>query len=687
MKERIEMMRNFFVRDKKQKESRIDNDFSFLTEEFAKEDKCDIDRATERLVYFLDHETPVVYPFEKIAFTRTLKNIPELFTADEEKKLREKFHLHEKGDVCNINVNYSALLSLGFPGVVAKIENLIAKTDDASKIGYWNCQIKILQAIDSLMARYSVEAERVENNVVMTTIDTLRSRKPETLLEAYQMFRIIHFVMWAGRNYHNTVGRFDQYMYPYYKHDIDCGILDNEGALELTEEFFLSFNRDSDLYPGMQQGDNGQSLVLGGCDIDGNDTYNDLSDIAMHASLELRLIDPKINLRVSRNTPFERYVLGTHMTKQGLGFPQYSNDDVVIDGLCRLGYDRKDAVNYVVAACWEFIIPGVAMDIPNLDALSFAKIVRETTMNKLAEVSSFDEFMAYIDDGIKEEADKLIDSLKPIYIFPAPFISLMMDGCIENARDISLGAKYNNYGFHGTGLATAVDSLAEIKKHVFDTQTISANDLVEALNNDFTSNPILGNKLRYDDEKFGNDTELTNSIADHLLNEFAKSLEGRTNDRGGIFRAGTGSAMYYVWHAVDLGATPDGRHKGEPIPANYSPSLFSKVKGPVSVVKSFSSPDLKNVINGGPLTIEFHDSVFRNDEAIAKVAKIIKSYIDMGGHQLQINTVNKDTLLDAQKHPENYRNLIVRVWGWSGYFVELDKCYQDHIINRIQFLA
>jgi formate C-acetyltransferase len=144
--------------------------------------------------------------------------------------------------------------------------------------------------------------------------------------------------------------------------------------------------------------------------------------------------------------------------------------------------------------------------------------------------------------------------------------------------------------------------------------------------------------------------------------------------------------MFYIFHAQELGATADGREAGVPLPANYSPSLNIRLNGPVSLIKSFSKPDLKRTINGGPLTIEFSESVFSQDEAITKVAQLVQLFILRGGHQLQLNTVNRERLLAAQKHPENYRNLIVRVWGWSGYFVELDKCYQDHIIRRAELL-
>ena len=207
-----------------------------------------------------------------------------------------------------------------------------------------------------------------------------------------------------------------------------------------------------------------------------------------------------------------------------------------------------------------------------------------------------------------------------------------------------------------------------------------------ALKNNFKGYEQIRNKLRYHAPKFGNDDDYADSIAVSLLDSFAESLKNKKNERNGIFRPGTGSAMYYIWHSQNTPATPDGRDRGEEFAANYSPSLFARLKGPVSIIKSYTKPDLRKVINGGPLTLELHDTVFRTPEAVEKVAMLVKSFIDMNGHQLQLNAVNRDTLLDAQKHPEKYRNLIVRVWGWSGYFVELSKEYQDHIIKRTELI-
>jgi pyruvate-formate lyase len=260
-----------------------------------------------------------------------------------------------------------------------------------------------------------------------------------------------------------------------------------------------------------------------------------------------------------------------------------------------------------------------------------------------------------------------------------------MADCLKRAPDISQGAKYNNFGLHSTGVSTAADSLAAIRKYVFDTQTVAPQQLIAAVDADFKGYEQLQAELRYNQFKMGNDADEVDAIGGALLEMFADSLKDKRNERGGVYRPGAGSAMYYIWHIQEIGASPDGRKKGEPIAANYSPGLNTRVNGPVSVIKSFTKPDLKQVINGGPLTLGLHDTVFRNEAGIEKVALLVRSFIEMGGHQLQLNAVNRETLLDAQRRPELYRNLIVRVWGWSGYFVELDREFQEHIIKRLEF--
>ena len=680
----IQALLKRFIAEKDQKNYRIPpTDPYILAETYREEGLTDVERSVKRLEYMLANEKPHVYPDEKIALIRTVSTIPEILTKDEWAEKKKTNYIHEQGKVCNINPAYMLLVGEGFDAKRAEIKAQLAKPCSEEKKIELDAMLRTMDLIQNFAERYRQAAVEAGNRTVADTLSKIPAKAPETLLEALQFLRLVHYCLWCSFNYHNTLGRFDQYLYPYYQKDIAEGRLTDETALELIEEFFISCNKDSDLYTGMQQGDNGQSMVLGGLNPDGTESYNALSDLCLQASLELKLIDPKINLRVNKNTPLELYEKGTKLTQQGLGFPQYANDDVVIPALLHWGYDKEDAYNYVVAACWEFIIPGKGTDVPNLNTMSFVRTMTET-LDGLKDCGTFDEYLNLVCRSIDEQAEKLMQQVSDIYMEPAPLMSLMMENCVETGKDVSKGNRYNNYGFHGAGLSTAVDSLAAIRKYVFEDKTITAEQMTQMCKENFKGHEEIQNMLRYEAPKMGNDDAPTDELAVKLLNRFADALEGHHNDKGGIFRAGTGSAMYYVWDARDTIATPDGRRAGEELACNYSPSLFMRSVGPVSILKSFTKPDLKRVANGGPLTIELTDSMFRNHESIRKVAMFVKSFMDLGGHQIQINAVNKEKLLDAKKHPENYRNLIVRVWGWSGYFVELDECYQNHIIKRME---
>ena len=689
MKERIKIMLND-VFNKKHHQFRQNIDDNILvgfTGSMKTYGLNDIQRVQKRLCWVLENENPVILPREKIVFTRTITKIPAAFTDEEWEKIRKDHYIHESGQVCNISSNYGYTIEVGLEHrrkeILQSVE-IYASQGDEQGVEFLKSVIQAIDDIEKLSDRYASFAQETGREDIAAILKQVPRFGARSFHEALQFFRILHFTLWASGNYHNTVGRFDQYMFRYLRNDLDTGILDYDSAFELLQEFFISFNKDSDLYPGMQQGDNGQSMVLGGVDENGDEAFNLLSEMCLKASLELKLIDPKINLRVTKNTPIGIYDLGTELTRQGLGFPQYSNDEIVIPGLLAKGYDLKDARNYVVAACWEFIIPGEGMDIPNIAALSFAKVVEAGIKKHLRQSKDFETFMKGIKQEIREELNSQVSGLRNIYMEPAPFQSLLMNGCVEDAKDISFGAKYNNYGIHGTGLSTAADSLAAIEKYIFDKQEVLADELMKALENNFEGRDDLWLKFKYDAPKMGNDDDFVDNIAVKLLNDFSELTTGIVNERGGCFRPGSGSAMYYLWHVKDLEASADGRKKGEPLSANFSPTLNVKLKGPVSIIKSFSKPDMKKLMNGGPLTLELHDTVFRNPESIRKVSMLVKSYMELGGHQLQINAVNREQLLEAKKHPGKYKNLIVRVWGWSGYFTELDEVYQDHIIQRVE---
>ena len=687
MTPRIETLRSFIRAEKHHQFRRTPEELGLadLNEKFKAEGVPAVERSARMLKALLNAETPIIIEGETIVATRTITYIPSIFTEAEWADIRSKHTLHERGTISNLSPDYEGIVADGLGKRKADIE---ARMEDATlteeQMQFLAAAKASIEAVQAFILKYKACAEKAGLTKVAEVLGAIHSEGAKTLHEALQLLRIVHFALWESDCYHNTLGRFDQYIYPYYKSDIESGRITDEEAFDLITEFFLTCNKDSDLYVGMQQGDNGQSLVLGGRDAEGNCLFNEVSKMCLKASYDLNLIDPKINLRCDSNTPLEIYKLGAELTKRGLGFPQYDNDDVVIPGLMKLGYSEEDAHNYVVAACWEFIIPKNGMEIPNIDALSFAEIVSEA-VNHLGDYSTYEEFYAYIVSKINEECKRITSSHDNLYIAPAPFLSTFMGGTIEKAKDISEGGILNNYGVHGTGLSTAADSLAAIKKYYFEEKSIGLEELMDALKNNFVGHEALQDKLRNEAPKMGLDNDDADAIGTALLNSFAEGLKGYRNERGGIWRAGTGTAMYYIFHAKDLPATPDGRNAGEVLPANFTPSMFLKQNGPVSVMRSFAKPDLQNVVNGGPLTIELDESIFRNEETIEKLAMLIRSFIRFGGHQLQLNTLDREKLLDAKAHPELHRNLIVRVWGWSGYFVELDECYQDHIIERIKY--
>ena len=679
--------------DKEQRIFRRDVDWKALLDRFIREGVGDMERARIGLEEMLKAERPEFMDGERIAFLRTVKQIPDLHSDDEmDSRRAQGVAFGEKGVVFNITADFGSAIRDGLGARLDEMrERLIRCREEADAEGaeFLENAILSVEAVLDLVERYRAEAEKRGLSDIAATLAKVPFSGATTFHEALQSLRILHFAMWCEGEYHCGLGRIDQYLFPYYEADISSGRLTEESALEELEEFFIACNRDSDLYIGVQQGDNGQSVMLGGVTPDGKDAFNDLSRLCIKACGELKLVDPKINLRVSKTTSLDVYKMGTELTAKGLGFPQYANDDVVIPALERWGYAKEDARNYTVAACWEFIVPGCAMDIDNIDAVSFVGALDAALRILTERRSGAEDGLGYEDvekeffAEIQRRADAIVEKYRHVEILPGPFVSVISTDCIKNARDISKGGKYNNFGVHGTGIAVAVDSLASVRELVFEKRLVTLSELVKLLDTDFSGRADILAAAK-EAPKMGNADPKADEIATRLLCFWGHAFDGKKNGRGGIFRPGTGSAMYYIWHAREIKASADGRLSGQPLSANYAPSLDVPVKGPVSVVRSFTEPDLVPVCNGGPLTIEIHDSAFAMPDGVEKVAHLVKFFIERGGHQLQINTINRETLMDAQAHPERHRHLIVRVWGWSGYFIELEKTYQDQIIKRVE---
>lgn len=585
----------------------------------------------------------------------------------------------------NVTPNYGRLLKEGFDGCTERICKAMENCTDPEKLQFGRDMLDTIEISMTMVEAYKEEALEKGQTRLYEALCRVPHKGAGSFYEALVSMKAMIYLLRLNFCSHVTFGRFDQYMYPYYIMSKEQGMTDEE-ALELIEEFFISINRDCDVYTGIQIGDNGQSMVLGGFDGDGNNMYNELSQMCMQASLDLKLIDPKINLRVGKNTPDEIYEFATRLTKAGLGFPQYCNDDIVVPGLMKLGYDREDALDYSVAACWEFIIPNCGADVPNHRTLDYAKVVNEAIHKHLMESVNFPQLLKHCQQELINMAAELIADGNANGLPVQPFQSIFFDGCMESLTSMwQGGTKYHNFGAHGVAISVAADSLAAVKKTVFEDKTVGKQELLRALNNNFEGMPELRQKL-LDCPKMGENDDYVDSIASALMEAGSRGFNGKGNDQGGIWRAGTGCAMHYIIRSRKCPATADGRLAFTPYPSSFSPAIGVKPPGLLSVLQSFTKHDMTEICNGGPLTIELHHTVLRNDVGISKVAQLVKKFIQLGGHQLQLNAVNSETLRDAQLHPEEHADLIVRVWGWSGYFVELDRPYQDHIISRTQYM-
>ncbi len=642
-------------------------------------------------------EHVAIDPDERIVFTRTLPSVPPVYSTEEWGRLTAGRTLHELGPISNVCADWRLLLAQGLEGrkqVALQTRRRLAA--DAQATEFLDAAIETMDAVLALAARYSAHAREIGLADVAGILERVPAYPARTFHEALQSLRLCHAVVWLGGNYHVGLGRFDQYTWPYLQADIAAGRLSPADAEDLLAEFFISLNKDSDLYPGIQQGDNGQTLTLGGLTPDGAPAVNDLTRMVLRVARDVALIDPKINLRISAQTDLDLLGAATELTRLGLGFPQYSNDDVVIPALNAHGYDLEDARDYVVAACWEFIVPGRGMEVVNIGALSFPAAVDRGLRDGLAAGTDFEGCMQAVSTDITRQVRNLADAYSRLLLPPAPYYSVFMQGCLEQGRDMSEGLKYNNLGIHGAGSANAADALAAVKKFIFDEHSVQPGELVSALDADYRGCDSLRRRLNVEGPKVGNDDPEADALLVKLFNLFADACGAYGGTPwGGCLRPGTGSAMYYLWLASGhaglrepvVGATADGRPSGQPFSANLAPSPGVRVRGPISTLQSFAKIDYRRVWNGGPITMELSDSVFRDPESIRKTAMLVRTFAQLGCQQLQLNSLSLDTLLDAKAHPDRHRNLVVRVWGWSGYFCELAPEYQDHIIARHRYVV
>ena len=563
------------------------------------------------------------------------------------------------------------------------------------------CYIKrYAQKAKLLSERTKNENHRAELRRISNSCQWLSDNPARTFFEALQMFWLTHEVLTAEFPSGSlSPGRFDQFMFPFYRNDLEKKQLTRKEAKELIEVIWIKFNvphkQWKDLYF--------QNITLGGQDAGGFDATNELSYICLEATGELNLPQPSLSVRYHKNTPEEFFDKALKVIRKGGGLPALFNDDIIIPSKEKTGIAIRDARNYAIVGCAEPAVPGKEFGHTEALRINWAKIL-ELMLNSgqctvtgekihminknLSEFTSFDEFYKAYKEEFKHFIDFGMDSIKilekafPRYC-PHPYTSMLMEGCVESGRDITDGgAKYNLTAVNGCGMANTADSLAAIKKVIFEDNLFTLDKLKEILSNNFQGEEALRQLLINKAPKFGNDDDNVDLLLKDLSEIFCSCIRNHDNTRGGKFQVG----LYTVWwHSVlgnMTGALPDGRLACRSLSNSLSPSQGRDKLGPTALIKSITKLNHKLFSNGMILDMMFLPQLLNNNEGFEKLKILIKTYFDLGGMEIQLNVVDKEILIKAQKSPDDYQNLVVRVSGFSAYFVELEKIIQDEIIER-----
>lgn len=536
---------------------------------------------------------------------------------------------------------------------------------------------------------------------------------PRNFWEALQYYWFVHLGVIMELNPWDAFnpGKLDQHLYPFYKQGIGDGSLTKDQAKELLQAFWIKFNNqpappkvgvtaeESATYTDFAQ------INLGSVKPDGTDAVNEVSFLLLEVIEEMRLVQPSPSVQISKKTPENFLKRALEVVRNGFGQPSIFNADAVIQELVGQGKSIEDARNGGTSGCVE--TGAFGKENYNLTGYFNLMKVLEITLNNgvdprtghkiglktgnPAEFKSYQEFfeafkkqlLHFID--IKVAGNNVIERIYAEYM-PVPFLSILIDDCITTGKDYhDGGARYNTSYIQGVGLGISTDALTAIKYNVYDKQRITMPELLEALKNNFNGNQKLRSMLLNDTPKFGNDDDYADSIMQDIFEAYYEAVNGRKNTKAGHYRINLLPTTVHVYFGSVIGATPDGRRAGEPLSEGVSPVQGADKKGPTAVIKSVAKMD--HVRTGGTLlNMKFTPPVLEGESGISKLAHLVRTYFRLDGHHIQFNVVTVKILREAQQRPERYRDLIVRVAGYSDYFVDLGKALQDEIIRRTEHL-
>ncbi len=593
---------------------------------------------------------------------------------------------------------FPRLLEMGYEGIAKYAEAKIAAMkasgeDDREKTEFYEAVITSTRAVCRLSERYADEleqsaacADETRAAELMQMAKNMRNVPANPAKTFWEAVQSIWFAYMCGVRFNGTdMGRMDQYLYPYYKRDIDAGILTKEQAQELITSFFLKCD---ELYTAIPSNAGlHPSIMLGGLNADGIDGTNDITFMCLLATERLKNPAPKLSVRVNEQTPDEIFVIAHRMLLAGLGQPDFYSDRVVIPAFLRLGIPMEDAVQYAQSICEEISLAGISEDCTNEGPHCDVHDKVELAMRRVAageKADTFEDFMALVEEEIRgcilEEMEFHVEQTNKLRRFsPQPLHSATIVGCLESGKDITAGgAKYNNTGSVIGGLATASDGLYAIKTLVYDCKRLTIPEFHQILVDDYEGNELLRLEILNKFPKFGNDDDRVDSIAARLFDVYADELQKHKNNRGGIYKVGAWASEYRSSYM----ATPDGRHRGDDFAVNISPTPGRDIKGVTAVIRSGTKINMSICTAGAMLDVAMNPGCIRGENGAEILKQIITTYGAMGGGGLQFNIIDAQILKEALENPSKYRNLMVRVWGYNDYFVALTKSRQKNVIAR-----
>ena len=627
---------------------------------------------------------------------------------------------HAQGHICPDSALW---LKLGVQGLKEKAQEKLKNCANEQR-EFYECVEIVLDGVSHFMVRYHDYIMNMLDSVDSIYHDSLKEvariclklsiQPPESFHEAIQSLWFLFVVLHMESNASSfSPGRMDQYLYDYYQRDIEQGKISKQDALEILECLWLKFNQivylrnqnSAKYFAGFPIGFN---VAIGGVDENGNDTYNDLSLLLLKAQYHLGLPQPNLSVRLNKNSSHELMQEAIKVVSQGSGMPQFFNDEAIIQTMIDdLNIEEKDARNYAIVGCVELTTHGNNLGWSDAAMFNLNKAL-ELTLNHgqclltgkqigldLGDLQKYQTFEE-LENAFQKQIDYFIDEMMKAEVIvekahqdclPSAFLSTVIDDCLEKGLDVTRGgAKYNLSGIQMIQVANLADSLAAIKKLVYDEQMISRQELLEALKADFKGHEITQTMLLNKVPKYGNDVQWVDDLGAKWAGYFREKMKEYTNYRGGPYHTGMYTVSAHVPMGENVGASPDGRNAFTPLAdGGMSPVYGRDMQGPTAVLKSVSRMKDSYTTNGGLLNMKFLPEFFQSETGMLKFENFLRAFVDLEIPHIQFNVVRKEDLLDAKIHPERHRSLTIRVAGYTAYFVELAGKLQDEIIERTAY--